>query len=200
MLWIITIIDLNQTGSLVADVWKEGKDVDLPWVSNHQHSGIFKTILTNEMIIITFIIATFIVKRIISIICLDKNIKVIRINMIFISPLALSCFNIASITMYVPVRPTWWWRWWQWKLIIMIAMLTMMKNDNWSLRWCRWWNWPRHCNGRPGALQTPARLRTISWWTTEPGFRIINAWSWWSAPVLLWSIWYHIQQHIAGNR
>ena len=38
MLWIITIIDLNQTGSLVADVWKEGKDVDLPWVSNHQHS------------------------------------------------------------------------------------------------------------------------------------------------------------------
>ena len=162
--------------------------------------AIFKTILTNEMIIITFIIATFIVKRIISIICLDKNIKMIRINMIFISPLALSCFNIASITMYVPVRPTWWWRWWQWQLIIMIAMLTMMKNDNWSLRWCWWWNWPRHCNGRPGALQTPARLRTISWWTTEPGFRIINAWSWWSAPVLLWSIWYHIQQHIAGNR
>ena len=39
--------------------------------------AIFKTILTNEMIIITFIIPTFIVKRIISIICLDKNIKVI---------------------------------------------------------------------------------------------------------------------------
>ena len=78
----------------------------------------------------------------------------------------------------------------------MMAVMTMTIDDddsdadNWSLRWCRWWNWPRHCNGRPGALQTPARLRTISWWTTEPGFRIINAWSWWSAPVLLWSIWY----------